>query len=146
MIKLLLSSIVFTALLAASPASGQAAPVPSAPREQLQLEVDGVQGMWFSMDRARLILADVQAYRELDTSLVPKLELRVKLADLEITYLRGALVSSEKAEKTATSALTAAIRRAREAEEDRDSLWSGQPAVWAVIGALAVGVTVALVH
>lgn len=98
------------------------------------------------MDRARLILADVKAYRALDTTLVPKLELRVELAKLHVEHLEAALAASERAEASAVESLEAAVRGRREAEEARDSVFSGQPLIWGLSGALVTAIAVALLQ
>jgi hypothetical protein len=103
------------------------------------LEHDAEPGIWFHADVARCMaerLALLPAYARH----VRLLEERVALSD-ERDALRAREVQLAADEAAAArEALEAAVRRAREAEADRDAWWR-HPALWFAVG---VVVTVAL--
>jgi len=143
---LLAAFIILAALLANScdafaqepelpPVTGQCAPEVSDLR-RAGVEHEGQSGIWFHIDVARCMAGRLGA--------LPLYAERVRLLDqqLQLTGERDALrvrqvALAEEGEERAVEALTAAVRRAREAEEDRDA-WYRHPAFWAVLGAVIV--------
>lgn len=111
----------------------------TAPRRKT-LWVENVQGVWFRLDVARCILGDLKE--------LPVVRARIKLLDEQLRirddqvklYTQAAKLAEEEA-KTATGALDAALRRARESEDALNS-WTRSRTLWASVG---VVVTVAVV-
>ena len=79
---------------------------------------------------ARLrLLPEVVRYADLLEQRIAHDDVRIGLRDREVA------LAAQEAE-TATAALEAALRRAREAEEDRDA-WYRAPALWFTVGVVA---------
>ncbi len=110
----------------------------------MQLDYRGTPGLWLRMDHARIVLKDVLKLETMEQE-VTLLEKRRDLADYENDRLRLAMGQSEKAESKATSTLETAVRQAREAEEKRDSIFSGKPWLWGGVGVVVGVITTAVV-
>jgi hypothetical protein len=100
-----------------------------------ELEYEGTQGIWFSLETHRLILADVRQVpklRERVTLLEQKLALQgANIADLQLS--RDLAVQSRD---VAVGAVEAAVRGRREAEESRDA-WHRSRVLWFTLGFVA---------
>lgn len=101
-----------------------------------QLDHAGATGVWFHADLARCMLGRLELLPAYARH-VRLLEERIQLAD-ERDTLRTREVALATAEADAArTALEAAVRRAREAEADRDA-WYRHPGLWAAVGAVVV--------
>lgn len=118
-------------LLLAAPASAQDCPAQvEHPGEALVLRGD--PGQWFHREVARCLLADVEELRLLRQR-VGLMDERLRIRDEQLAAMREAVDLSIQAEQRSSGALEAAVRRAREAEEDRDA-WHRSPLLWGAVG------------
>lgn len=143
--------LVGSALLIADTATAQDTPAAecgdagehAAPR-RATLTHAGESGVWFRGDVVRCLLGDVEELRLLRDR-VGLMDERLTLRDDQLRLSREALALGRAAEERATGALEAAVRRARQAEEDRDAWWRS-PVLWFTVGAvLTIGLEVAAV-
>lgn len=108
-----------------------------------ELEVEGAPGVWFPMDMAREMQADVEKLRKLKPVFdSQKLQLEVRkerldIKDARILQLREALELSMQAEERTKGVVEAAVRGQRRAEEVLDA-WYRSPAFLMSMGAGAV--------
>jgi hypothetical protein len=132
------------ALLFTLPAQAQeelpdvSAPCPGA-ADVTTLLRDGQSGFWFPSETGRCSLARL-ASLPLFVRRVHLLEERLEVSGERHELMQRQVQLAEEGEQAAVGALEAAVRRAREAEEERDA-WYRHPLLWAVVG---VVVTVAL--
>jgi len=100
------------------------------------IEHGGAVGLWFHADLARCMLGRLELLPAYARH-VRLLEERIALAG-ERDLLREHEVELATSEAdSARAALEAAVRRAREAEADRDAWWR-HPALWAGVGVVLV--------
>ena len=103
----------------------------------------GVEGMWFALPAAKLVLCEVQTLRVL------RVDLQAANRSLEIWSHRGDLLQEQvdlavAAEARMTGVVQTADRRARAAEqgqlaaESELDAWYRSPTLWAAIGAAIV--------
>ena len=111
--------------------TGECAPELTANR-RAQLANAGADGVWFHMSVARCMLDRLTAL-PLYAERVHLLEQRLDLSDRMIALVREEAGLATREADAARGALESAIRRAREAEEDRDR-WSRSPILWVCVG------------
>lgn len=111
------------------------APELEAPR-RATLPHAGATGVWFHADLARCLLGRLELLPAYARH-VRLLEERATLADRRDALRVREIELAEEEAREAVTALEAAVRRAREAEADRDA-WYRHPALWAGIGAVLV--------
>jgi len=150
---LLIGLIVWTVLITSGSAGAQE-PLPALPDvdEPCAPEVTelrratlvhaGVTGVWFHPDVARCMLGRLTALPAYVRH-VALLDQRLQLSDQRAAQLEEARVLADQIVERSETALTAAMRRAREAEEGRDA-WHRSPYLWFVVGVLVAGVLVAV--
>lgn len=148
------SSLALTLLLTL-PAAAQDLPPPESVEAPCAPELEaprrasvahlGAQGLWFHADLARCMLGRLELLPAYARH-VRLLEERAALAEQrDALRAREVSLAAEEAQ-AAVLALEAAVRRAREAEADRDA-WYRHPALWVVIGvAVTIALEVALVY
>lgn len=112
---------------------------PSSPRSELVVR-DGVTGMWFPMDTARRMLADLQEL-PVRQRMVTLLEEELELRDTQVLRLREVATLELEAARVASDALEAAVRQTREARQELDA-WYRSPVLWAVVGVVVAGLVV----
>jgi hypothetical protein len=144
-----LVTLVAVAALWSSPARAQDLPdlsVPCAPDQaenrRAVLEHEGSAGIWFHGDVARCMLGRLEAL-PLYGGRVHLLEERLQIGEARTVLLRRQIELAEEGEERAVSALGAAERRAREAEEEA-SLERSLRWVWFGVGVLVVVIVEAL--
>lgn len=122
--------------------------VPCAPEvaanRRAVIQYDGDAGIWFHLEVARCMVGRLAAL-PLYGQRVSLLEDRLRLGDERTELLRRQVRLAEEGEQHAVSALEAANRARRRAEEDKDA-WYRAPALWFAIGvvaAVAIGIGVA---
>lgn len=109
----------------------------------LEMELNSVAGVWFPMAMARDMQADIEELKELR----PMVKLQQRQLDVRserIKLLKEALELTQEAATTSKSVVESAVRAQREAEEDEDSLFAGQPGLWALAGAAVTGILFAV--
>lgn len=124
-----------TPVWATEPAGAEAAAAEEAPRRKV-MEVDGQRGVWFRDDVVEKIMKDKELLLEHEKALKQAEAAIVAQEEVE-KACRAALGYSQESEELARTNLETALRRAREAEEDRDGVLAGKPAVWLGVGLLA---------
>lgn len=140
------TSLALAALLWAAPGAAQSLPPPEtveapcapdleAPR-RAQLAHGGIPGLWFHGDLARCMLGRLELLPAYARH-VRLLEERAALAEQRDALRAREVELAEQEAAAAVSALEAAVRRAREAEAERDAWWR-HPALWAAVGAVVV--------
>lgn len=102
----------------------------------------GVAGVWFHGDVARCMLGRLTAL-PLYARRVGLLEDRLQVSDERTALLNEAIQLGDQQQAQFQIALEAAVRRAREAEEERDA-WYRHPALWFVVGGVIVAALVAV--
>ena len=121
--------IVFLLVLSAATASAQNIPKGQA------LEYEGEQGIWFSLETHRLILADLRELPAL-RSRVTLLDSKLALQAAQIADFRASVELAVQSRDQAVGALEEAVRRRREAEENRDA-WHRSRVLWFGVGFVA---------
>jgi hypothetical protein len=145
--------LVVLVLLAAAPAvHAQELPAlpdvdaPCAPEvtqsRRASLTHEGAAGFWFHGDVARCMLGRLSAL-PLYVRHVELLDQRLRLTDERIAHLEEARQLADQIIERAEGALETAMRRARQAEEDRDA-WYRSPYLWFAVGVIVAGALVAV--
>lgn len=121
-------------------AAAQEPCAPDVTLRRLELRVQDQPGVWFHIEVARCML------RDLEMALIVREQLRLRdeqvvLLNAQVQDLRAAVSAGREAEERATGALEAAVRRARQAELDRD-VWYRSPFLWGLSGLLVGGAAV----
>jgi hypothetical protein len=113
----------------------------------ISLVHDGNPGFWYPRDISIKIQKDVEELIELrKLSKLQDQQLTIKVERLQLQ--KEIADNSKNAATIATNALNKAVALRRQAEEDRDSFFSGKPWFWFIAGAvigIAGVVTVAVI-
>lgn len=128
-----LSAIMFAFILMGATCDAQGQPAPASPPTSQVITVQGVQGMWFPLESARRLLADVEeanSLRQQVRLLTEKLELREET----ITLLTQNLEWTEQQAQHWRTALAAALKRA-----DRRPGFFERPSVNFFLGFVSAG-------
>lgn len=119
--------------------------VPCAPEVVARRAViahEGAPGIWFDLRVAQCMMGRLDAL-PLYAQRVSLLEQRLTLSDERHQLMERQVELAEQGEQAAVDALEAAVRRAREAEEERDA-WYRAPLLWFIVGGVVVIVLEAL--
>lgn len=127
--KVIAAVVMLSVLMATTIVNAESLP------QGYSLEYEGKQGIWFSLETHRLILADV--------SQLPALKQRVSLLDrklalegAQIADLRLSVELAVQSRDQAVEVVEAAVRGRREAEESRDA-WHRSRVLWFGLGFVA---------
>ena len=105
-----------------------------APRRKV-MEVDGERGVWFRDDVVDEIMRTREEVLESRRALQQALSLSA-IEKSRVDACKEAIGYASEAEAAATEALETAVRRAREAEDERNSWLAGKPGIWLGVGVL----------
>lgn len=110
-------------------------------RESQLMMVDGEKGVWFPMDKAKLLLTDLSTL-EAQQELNQKLEARLELEISRVGMLEGANNKCKAREQLWQNTTKELNNRLEKSEK-----WYKSPTLWAIVGAaLGVGATILIFH
>jgi len=110
----------------------------------ITLDYDGALGIWMPLEMAKKAQADVEEL-QIARQEIRLIDERLQLKDERIALLLHASADSKKIAETVTGVLDKAVAAQREAEEDEDGLFSGQPIIWLLGGIIVGAVGMALI-
>jgi hypothetical protein len=126
-------------LLTASARCEELAPVEN---RRAIIEHDGESGIWFRLDVARTMLADLEELPLIRLELESFAE-RLTIRDGQVERLRASVELAQEGERVAVEALQSALY-AREETVRAYDVWWRSPALWAVVGAVVAAGVVTL--
>lgn len=109
----------------------------------LEVRLNGAYGVWLPSDMAKDIQADVESYKAQNKQML-LLEKQLDVKDQRLQLLQDSLKLQEEVSSTYKSGFEVAVKAQREAEEDKFSIFSGQPGIWVLVGAVVAGVLIAV--
>jgi len=114
----------------------RAAAQPSQPPETRDLVVQGAPGTWFPREAANRLMRDIEDYRSLRDTVVPRMTRNLQLADEQVRLLTTNLRLTEQVARIWKESFARTLRSVHPVRTS----WYETPTFWFAMGALAAGV------